>query len=157
MILHFVFNVNVSSSSSGDDEQPFPTGNPELDAAILPGLINDRINFKRSVSFDLEAFAYQFNQETNQIEIWVRGDHDIDPEQLAEVLDLIDPDEGGPDGWMEGDISIIDDEVAQQFGYERLELWPRIAYVGQLIQEPGPRTYSEYEVDLSALPKVSLF
>lgn len=84
-----------------------------LHEVILPRLINDHIRFRKN--FGGKPIGYR-------IPIWIDYGSPISTTQLKEKLYNIGTDGGGPNGWMEGDISIVDDTVAARYGYGGIEL-----------------------------------
>jgi hypothetical protein len=162
-ILHFKFVPHIIfNHDDQENDVIFPTGNPQLNQLILPGLLNDRIDFKFNVSGEgithWKVFHYQFNTQDNLIHIWVRDQNDIliAPQDLSDVLWFADPNGGGPDGWMSGNTTIVDDSIAEQFGYDSIELIPYVSYVGVLVPQQTSGQYTEYEVDRTRLPPLSI-
>jgi hypothetical protein len=148
-VLHIFFNQDI--------DVIFPTDNPQLNQLILIGLLSDRLDFKTVVSgpglINWDPFFYQFHPEDNLIHIWIHDPNNrhITLQELSVLLQSIDPNNGGPDGWMSGNTTIVDDSIAEQFGYDSIELIPCISYV--LVPEQTPGLYTEYELDRTGLPQ----
>lgn len=161
-ILHFEFtpriaffepDVDQTSGLEQIEEVTYPTDRPGLNQAILKGLQEDKIRFKDNVQDYMDVFHYEYKPTDNRIHIWgkTRSDQPMNPELLGEMLYGLSPDGGGPDGWMEGDINIVPDNIASEFG--GIELHPYISRVGVLVpQANNPGFYTEYDVDINALP-----
>lgn len=129
----------------------YPTDNQELNQLILPGLINDRIKFITVFGGSIiDSIPVRYEFSDNLIHVWVRerDGNSIMPEDLSQELDLINPNGGGPDGWMSRNITIVDEDIAKKFGYGAIELHPYISYVGVSVTQ----STTEYEVDRSKLP-----
>lgn len=136
------------------DEKPFPTGDPELDKLILPGLANDLIDFKYVLEGSpLKGSNYRYDPQENVIELWAKKSNGtpITAPELSQILYDINPNGGAPDTWMEGNIEIVDEETANLLGYGAIELHPHISYVGVLYPD-GQGTYVEHPVNLGELP-----
>ena len=67
-------------------------------------------------------------------------------EEIQDMLDLISPEGGGPDTWLESNIDVFDyygydpDDALETFGFKQLEIIPRVI---QVLKEV------EVEADLS--------
>ncbi len=48
---------------------------------------------------------------------------------INESVEMVSTSGGGPDTWMEGDISIFDDSDVNRFNYYDIELVPKLLYV----------------------------
>lgn len=163
-ILHFEFTPQIAffepdvgqmTGLNQIKEVTFPTDRPVLNEAIFKGLQEDTIGFQSNIRDYLEIFHYEYNPTDNRIHIWgkTRDGQPMGPEPLGEMLFGLDPNGAGPDTWMEGDIHIVPDELAAEFGYGGIELHPYIARVGVLTPQPNnPGFYTEHNVDIKALP-----
>lgn len=123
-----------------------PTGNLELDELILPGLLNDHINANYPIeasNFCLVYSHYEFNLQDNLIHIWYQ-----DPDnELMDTNHLLNELEKRGLDWMVYDHRIMNDSVAQKLGYDKIELIPRLFYVGVL----DPDQNTEIQLDLSRI------
>lgn len=134
-----------------DVDKIYPTGNPQIDELVLPGLLNDRIKFRDIVVYsqpNWQFFRHEFNTDDNLIHIWVQNVNDL--QELSNVLYFLDPEGGAADSWMEGDIQASIDYAA----YERLRiayihLVPIISYIGSSISQEDV----EQEIDRATLPE----
>ena len=162
-ILHFKFKPYLVFFI-GDEYDPeflkreiYPTDNEALNMMILPELLRNKTCFDQAIGHHSRTtpFHYDYNPRDGYIHIWTRtkDGSPVNAEYLAADLENIDPQEGGPDTWMCGDIDIVEKDVAKSFGYHEIHLVPEIDYVGYLIPEPGTDKYLEYQVDLSQLPE----
>lgn len=143
-VQYYVMDTRQEFSNEQVDDKSYPTGNDQIDQAILQGLLNDRINFKETM--DLVTLHYQFNPQDNLIHIWGsdRNNDPIIPEKLSMVLYSLDPNN-------DGCIPIVDSNVAELFGYSKIGVHPYVSYVGVLSPQQTPGQYIEYEVDRDKL------
>lgn len=136
--------------------ETFPPCNAELERIILDEIASDRIKFARNLAWldEERIMDYIFDPESNLIHIWIDYGEEVYSDDLKSILTSIDVRDGGPDGWMEGDISIVDDEVAEKYGYGKIELHPYVHKVSIVsVQKDGQR--SEVEVDIAqVVPKL---
>ena len=129
----------------------YPTTVKEMDPLLQENLTSDEINFKKAFLNDQwDVYQYQFDPADNLIHLWVRNPTggDMKVETLKEAVDIYGP--GAEDTWMEGDIAIVDNDTAKEWGYEAVELRPFLSEVW-LLMPAGNGEYTQHRVDLTRL------
>lgn len=129
----------------------YPTGVKEMDPLLLENLTSDTINFKNAfLNDEWEVYQYQFDTTDNLIHLWVRNPTgaNMSPAVLKAAVDIYGP--SAEDTWMEGDIAIVDNDTAQQWGHEAVELRPYLKEVWLLVPA-GNGEYNQHRVDVAKL------
>lgn len=164
--LHFVFDVNlelfdpttrrtldkVRLPLTGDNFAPNSRARG-IDTTTLPYIqqvvrnkfeqgdynwVHDILTY----SFDHFMNGY-FDPYTWKYHMWVRNNGPVNPQYLANALSSIDPERGGVDGWMGGEISAIGETEAMNYGWAGIDLVPTVDKVNVI---------SETEVAVNQLP-----
>ncbi len=108
--LHFIFVPYLwFYDEDGDfiEEIRYPTGDHELDETTQEFIANPYFySLLESLAGRFSVLRYEFMD--NLLHVWMEAEADLTTEDLADELAGMDPDEGGRDGWMSGDINVDD-------------------------------------------------
>ena len=138
-VLHFVLQPHLYlwEDIEGDHEDvTYPSEKKKIDQLVEKVLKNDLTGIKNIMSTGV-PLTYHYDQTAHLVHLWIRAEKGkrFTSEVVAEMLDDVSPDEGGPDGWMEGDITIYrhyeggEDKAQYVMKYDEIELVPVVIQV----------------------------
>lgn len=133
-LLHFVYIPRLSTELG---DYAFPTSNSAFNTKEIDILIEDKTNIQR-ITYPLIPLQYKYDLDTNLIHVWVYK-KDMTPvtsQELSEIMGGYCPAHNGPNLWMEGNISVGEDEEGRI-----IEMIPELYKI-----------YVEYELDISKIP-----
>ena len=87
--------------SDGQDISKYPTSDNKLNHAVQHKLRSDNL-----ITRILSYFAVDDQVFDHQLWVSLTPTQQIDHDTLDQILYSATPNEGGPDGWMEGDLSL---------------------------------------------------
>ena len=152
--LHFVFAVEFWIDDEEGDHVETVTSWPEpIQSKVDKKIRDDKIDLKYIFYNAVLPIRFEYRPADRTVHLWTRkpSNAPTTAEELAQMLSDISPDEGGPDGWMERDLDILDQDDLRQLGMgteENAEFVPVIKEVYEVVND------TEYLVDLTKLPRV---
>lgn len=135
----------------------YPTTDNDMDDVLQENLTSDTIKFQDAVQNEQwQVYQYTFDPIESRIHLWVRNPSggDMSPVALKSALEsyrLLADSIVGANQMDRSKVIIVNGDTAQAWGYQRIDLLPKISEVQLIIPTGTKGEYDEHKVDLSRL------